>query len=57
MIQILWGMHLDRHDDEGITRLRPFAPLFPLMYWWMLAFTVVVSTLPALVARRRAVRW
>ena len=57
MFQILWGMHLDRHDDEGIARLRLFAPLFPLVYWWLLAGTVVVSTAPALVGRRRSIRW
>lgn len=55
--QILWGMHLDREDDPTITRLRPYAPLFPLVYWWLLALTVVVSTVPALFPRRRNVRW
>lgn len=55
--QILWGMHLDREDDPTITRLRLYAPLFPLVYWWLLALTVVVSTVPALLPRRHNVRW
>lgn len=57
IVQILWGMHLDREDDPTISRLWPYVPLFPLVYWWLLAFTVVTATVPALVMRRRAVRW
>lgn len=55
--QINWGMHLDREDDPGIRSLRWYTPLFPLAYWWMMAATVVVATVPALVTRRRRVRW
>lgn len=57
IVQILWGMRLDRLDDPSITRLRWYAPLFPLFYWWLLALTVVTTTIPALFMRRRAVRW
>ena len=55
--QITWGMHLDRTDDPGIRTLRPYIPLFPLFYWWLMAFTVVVTTIPTLVTPPRRVRW
>lgn len=57
IVQILWGMHLDRDDDPSITRLGWYAPLFPLFYWWLLAMTVVTTTVPALFMRRRVIRW
>lgn len=55
--QVNWGMHLDREDDPGIRSLRWYTPLFPLAYWWMMAATVVVATVPALFGRSRQVRW
>jgi biofilm PGA synthesis N-glycosyltransferase PgaC len=56
--QILWGMHLDRDDDPTIRRLWPYAPLFPLVYWWMSAITVTTTTLPVLLRPPRGtVAW
>jgi biofilm PGA synthesis N-glycosyltransferase PgaC len=58
LLQILWGMKLDAHHDKGVRKLWPVAPLYPLAYWWMQAFTVVWTTLPTLVSsRRKAVSW
>lgn len=57
IVQIVWGMHLDRSDDPNITKMRWFAPLFPLGYWMLLAGTVVLSTVPEIMRRRQNVRW
>jgi biofilm PGA synthesis N-glycosyltransferase PgaC len=58
LMQILWGMKLDAHHDKGVRKLWPVAPLYPLVYWWMQAFTVVWSTLPALLtSRRKTITW
>lgn len=56
--QILWGMHLDREDDPTIARVRFYAPLYPLMYWWGASITVVATTIPYLLGWYRFTgRW
>ena len=56
--QILWGMHLDKADDPTIGRVRLYAPLFPLAYWWMSAIVVAVTTVPTLLRpSRHDVAW
>jgi biofilm PGA synthesis N-glycosyltransferase PgaC len=56
--QILWGIRLDRADDPTITRVWPYAPLFPLAYWWMSAIVVAVTTVPTLLRpSRHEVAW
>lgn len=57
IFQVLWGMHLDARHDAGISRLWWVAPLYPLIYWWMSAATVVRSAVPALLRRPRPVSW
>jgi len=57
LVQILWGMHLDAHHDKGIRKLWPLAPWYPLVYWWMQAFTVVWTTVPTLLTRQETVTW
>lgn len=58
LLQILWGMKLDAHHDKGVRKLWPVAPLYPLAYWWMQAFTVVWTTVPTLLtSRRKAITW
>ena len=49
--QVLWGIHLDRASDHSITKVRLYAPLFPLFYWFMMALAAVSATLPALFRR------
>lgn len=58
LLQVLWGMKLDANHDKGIFRLWPLAPLYPLVYWWLQAFTVVWTTVPTLLTRRtRTITW
>jgi biofilm PGA synthesis N-glycosyltransferase PgaC len=57
IVQIFWGMHLDGHRDANIKRLWPLAPLYPLIYWWMSAFVVVISTIPSFFKRRSPIAW
>ncbi|MFM7063372.1 MAG: glycosyltransferase family 2 protein [Actinomycetes bacterium] len=57
IFQVLWGMHLDARHDAGITRLWWVAPLYPLLYWWMSAATVVRTTVPTLLRPLRPVVW
>jgi len=57
IFQVLWGMHLDARHDAGITRLWWVAPLYPLLYWWMSAATVVRTTVPTLVRPLRPPSW
>ena len=56
--QILWGLRLDRADDPTVSRLWPYAPLFPLVYWWMSALVVTFTTVPTLLRCSRSdVAW
>ncbi|MFM7069526.1 MAG: glycosyltransferase, partial [Actinomycetes bacterium] len=57
IFQVLWGMHLDARRDTGILRLWWVAPLYPLIYWWLSAASVVRTTVPALVRPLRRVTW
>lgn len=57
LLQILWGMHLDKSHDRTITKLWPLAPLYPLFYWSMSAFVVVWTTIPTLLTKPKSVMW
>ncbi|MFM8971199.1 MAG: glycosyltransferase [Actinomycetota bacterium] len=57
IFQVLWGMHLDARHDAGIWRHWWLAPLYPLLYWWLSAGTVVRTTLPTLRRPLRTVTW
>jgi poly-beta-1,6-N-acetyl-D-glucosamine synthase len=57
LFQIFWGMRLDSNHDKGIVKLWPLAPLYPLFYWWLSAFAVVATTVPALLSKPKVVSW
>jgi len=59
LLQIGVGVCLDRRYDKSVSRSFLLAPLYPLIYWALMALVTVRSTLPALVARPRATvaRW
>lgn len=57
LLQILWGMHLDKSHDRTISKLWPLAPLYPLFYWSMSALVVVWTTIPTLITKPKKVLW
>jgi hypothetical protein len=57
LLQILWGMHLDKSHDRTISKLWPLAPMYPLFYWSMSAFVVVWTTIPTLLTKPKKVLW
>jgi poly-beta-1,6-N-acetyl-D-glucosamine synthase len=57
ILQIYWGMHLDSSHDKGIWKLWVFAPMYPIAYWWLSSFVVVVSTIPTLLTKSKHVDW
>jgi biofilm PGA synthesis N-glycosyltransferase PgaC len=57
LLQIAWGMHLDKSHDRTIFKLWPLAPLYPLFYWSMSAFVVVWTTIPTLLTKPKRVMW
>lgn len=57
ILQIVWGMHLDRSHDRSITKLWPLAPLYPLFYWLLSAFVVVWTTIPTLLTKPKKTLW
>ena len=57
LFQIFWGMRLDSSHDKDIVKLWPLAPLYPLFYWWLSAFAVVATTVPALITKPKVVSW
>ncbi len=57
LIQIMWGMHLDSDHDRTIMKLWPLAPIYPLVYWWLSAFAVVWTTIPALISKPKDTLW
>lgn len=57
LAQIFWGMRLDSHHDKAIVQLWPLAPLYPIFYWWIGAFAVVATSIPALLTRPTISRW
>lgn len=58
LLQLLWGIHMDRCYDPGITRYVAYAIWYPLFYWLLMAMCTLV-TLPHLfrAPQRLAVRW
>ncbi|HEY3002793.1 MAG TPA: glycosyltransferase family 2 protein [Kribbellaceae bacterium] len=59
LLQLAVGVYLDRRYDRSIGRSFLVAPLYPLLYWALMAVVTVRSTIPALVARNRpaVARW
>lgn len=57
ILQIIWGMHLDRSHDRSIIKLWPLAPLYPLFYWSLSAFVVVWTTIPTLLTKPKKILW
>ena len=57
ILQIIWGMHLDRSHDRSIIKLWPLAPLYPLIYWALSAFVVVWTTIPTLLTKPKRILW
>ncbi len=57
ILQIIWGMHLDKSHDRSISKLWPLAPLYPLFYWSMSAFVVVWTTIPTLITKPKKILW
>jgi len=57
ILQIIWGMHLDKSHDRSILKLWPLAPLYPLFYWSMSAFVVVWTTIPTLLTKPKKILW
>ena len=57
LLQILWGMHLDKSHDRNINKLWPLAPLYPLFYWGLSAFVVVWTTIPTLLTKPKKILW
>jgi biofilm PGA synthesis N-glycosyltransferase PgaC len=58
LLQLMWGIHMDRRYDPGITRYVAYAIWYPLFYWLLMAMCTIV-TLPHLfrTPQRLAVRW
>ncbi|HVE62380.1 MAG TPA: glycosyltransferase family 2 protein [Mycobacteriales bacterium] len=48
VLQLSAGVHLDAKYDETVKRSLLLAPVYPLVYWTMMAVVTVRSTLPAL---------
>jgi biofilm PGA synthesis N-glycosyltransferase PgaC len=57
ILQIIWGMHLDKSHDRTITKLWSLAPLYPLFYWSLSAFVVVWTTIPTLLTKPKKILW
>jgi biofilm PGA synthesis N-glycosyltransferase PgaC len=59
LVQLGVGVSLDRRYDRSATRSLLIAPLYPLLYWVLMAVVTVRSTIPALFARRTdaVARW
>src|SRR6266508_4457431 len=59
LVQLAVGVWLDRRYDRSVGRAFLVAPLYPLIYWMLMAVITVRSTVPALVARRKTAvaRW
>jgi biofilm PGA synthesis N-glycosyltransferase PgaC len=58
LLQLLWGIQMDRRYDPGIGRYIAYAIWYPLFYWFLMAMCTIV-TLPHLFVppRKRPVRW
>jgi len=59
LLQLSVGVYLDRRYDRSVTRSLLVAPLYPIVYWALMAVVTVRSTIPALFARRQdaVARW
>jgi biofilm PGA synthesis N-glycosyltransferase PgaC len=59
ILQLGVGVWLDRRYDRSVTRALLVAPLYPILYWALMAAVTVRSTLPALLFRRTndVARW
>jgi biofilm PGA synthesis N-glycosyltransferase PgaC len=59
LLQLGVGVYLDRRYDRSVTRSLLVAPLYPVVYWALMAAVTFRSTIPALLARRpdAVARW
>lgn len=58
LVQLAFGVRLDRRYDRAVTKSFWVAPLYPLGYWLLMSLVTVASTLPALLKPQPAVaRW
>jgi biofilm PGA synthesis N-glycosyltransferase PgaC len=59
LLQLGVGVYLDRRYDRSVTRSLLVAPLYPVVYWALMAAVTVRSTIPALLTRRpdAVARW
>ena len=58
LVQLGFGVRLDRRYDRTVTRSFWVAPLYPLGYWLLMSLVTVAATVPALVRRQPTVaRW
>ncbi|MBA2769310.1 MAG: glycosyltransferase [Sporichthyaceae bacterium] len=59
LLQLSVGVFLDRRYDRSVTRALWIAPLYPLVYWALMAAVTVRTTVPALLAadRSRLAQW
>lgn len=44
LLQLLVGVLIDRRYDRSVSRYFPYAVLYPLVYWMLMAICTVVST-------------
>lgn len=58
LVQLAFGVRLDRRYDRSVTRSYWIAPLYPLGYWLLMSLVTVRSTIPALLRPQPSVaRW
>lgn len=58
LVQLAFGVRLDRRYDRSVSAAFWIAPLYPLGYWLMMSLVTVRSTLPALLRPQPSVaRW
>ena len=58
LVQLAFGVWLDRRYDRSVTASFWIAPLYPLGYWLLMSLVTVRSTLPALLTPQPTVaRW
>jgi biofilm PGA synthesis N-glycosyltransferase PgaC len=58
LVQLAFGVRLDRRYDRTVTRAFWIAPLYPLGYWLLMSLVTIRSTLPALLRPQPTVaRW
>lgn len=58
LVQLAFGVRLDRRYDRSVSTAFWIAPLYPLGYWLLMSLVTVRSTLPALLRAQPSVaRW